>query len=88
MSKTKSKVPGTKIKSESNFIRFSKVQTGFLLEIRNRQLKEFNEAIQSVYDELDITEKILKAPPGKYRLRMQDLSGLDVLPIKPSGKDN
>ena len=70
-------------KPKPNFINFSKVQTGFLLEIRNKQLKEFNEAIQLVYDELGITEKILKAPPGTYKLRMADLSGLDILPQIP-----
>ena len=75
-------------KTKPDFIKFSKVQTGLLLEIRNRQLKEFNEAVGLVYDELGITEKILKAPPGTYKLRMQDLSGLDVLPVKPNGKDN
>lgn len=85
MSKTKHNPPQ---KPKPNFIKFSKVQTGFLLEIRNRQLKEFNEAVGSIYEELGITEKILKAPPGTYRLRMQDLSGLDVLPVKPNRKDN
>lgn len=68
-------------KKEPNFIPFSKVQTGLLVEIRNRQLKEFNEAVGSIYEELGITEKILKAPPGTYKLRMQNLSGLDVLPV-------
>jgi len=70
-------------KPKPNFIEFSNVQTGFLLEIRNRQMKEFNEAVGSVYEELGITEKILKAPPGTYKLRMQDLSGLDILPQIP-----
>lgn len=85
MSKTKHNPPKT---PKPDFIEFSKVQTGFLLEIRNRQLKEFNEAVGSIYEELGITEKILKAPPGTYRLRMQDLNGLDVLPVKANGKDN
>jgi len=80
MSKTKHNPPQ---KPKPNFIEFSKVQTGFLLEIRNRQMKEFNEAVGSVYEELGITEKILKAPPGTYKLRMQDLSGLDILPQIP-----
>jgi len=57
------------------------VQTGFLVEIRNKQLKEFNDAVGLVYEELGITEKILKAPPGTYKLRMSDLSGLDILPL-------
>lgn len=67
-------------KPKPNFIKFSKVQQAYLLEVRSRQLREFNKAIESVYDELDIREKILKAPPGTYRLRMQDLSGLDIIP--------
>lgn len=79
MSQTKHNPPQ---KSEPSFIKFSNVQVGFLKEIRNRQLREFNEAIDSVYEELGIIEKLLKAPPGKYKLR-QDLTGLDVLPIKP-----
>ncbi|GAH67720.1 unnamed protein product, partial [marine sediment metagenome] len=37
---------------------------------------------QEVYEELNLTEKILKAPPGTYKLRIQDLSGLDILPVK------
>ena len=82
--KTKHNLP-QKPKPES--IEFSKIQQAYLLEVRNRQLKEFNEAIGSVYEELNLTEKILKAPPGTYKLRMQDLSGLDVLSVKPSGKD-
>ena len=85
MSKTKHNPPK---EPKPDFIEFSKIQQAYLLEVRSRQLKEFNEAIGSVYDELGITEKILKSPPGKYKLRMQDLGGLDVLPVKPSGKDN
>ena len=85
MSKTKHSPPR---KPELNFIRFSKIQQAYLNEVRNRQVKEFNAVIESVYKELGITEKLKQAPPGTYRLRMQDLSGLDVLPVKPSGKDN
>ena len=78
MSKTKHNPPR---KQKPDFIEFSKVQTGFLVEIRNRQLKEFNEAVGSIYEELGITEKILKASPGTYKLK-QDFSGLDVLPVE------
>lgn len=85
MSKTKHTPPK---KPKPDFIKFSKVQTGFLAEIRNRQLKEFNEAVGSVYEELGIMEKILKAPSGTYKLRMQDLSGLDVLPVESSRKES
>lgn len=74
-------------KSEPNFISFSKVQRAYIEEVLKRQRDEFNEIIDMIYDELGITEKILKAPPGTYNLR-KDCSGLDVLPIKPSGKDN
>jgi len=83
--KRKDRIPETKAK-EANFIPFSKVQRGYLNEIRNRQIKELNEGIESVYNELGIMEKVLKAPPGKYRLRMQDFSGLDVLPIRLEAK--
>ena len=80
MSKTNHNPPQ---KPKPDFIKFSKVQVGFLVEIRNKQLKEFNEAVGLVYEELGITGKILKAPPGTYKLRMQDCSGVDVLPQIP-----
>lgn len=77
MSKTKHNLPKN---PKPDFIKFSKIQQSYLIEVRSRQLKELNEAIQSVYDELGITERILNAPPGKYKLRLQDLSGLDIIP--------
>jgi len=75
--KTKHNLPR---KPEPNFIGFSEIQKKYLNEVRNRQVNEFNNAIESVYRELGIMEKIMKAPEGMYKLRMQDLSGLDVLP--------
>ena len=66
-------------KPEPNFIRFSKVQRAYIAEVLKRQREEFNEIIDMIYDELGITEKILNAPPGKYKLR-KDCSGLDVFP--------
>jgi len=87
MSKTKHNPPR---KPKPDFIKFSKIQQAYLIEIRNRQLREFNEAVGSVYEELGITERILKAPPGTYKMRMQDLSGLDVLnvPKEKEGKES
>lgn len=61
---------------KSNFIEFSKVQENYLTEVRNRQSRELNEAIESIYRELN-----LKGTPGIYRLR-PDFSGLDILPTK------
>jgi len=84
MGKTKHNPPG---KSEPTFIKFSKVQRAYIEEVLKRQRDEFNEIIDMIYDELGITEKILKAPPGTYNLR-KDCSGLDVIPIKPNEKDN
>jgi len=66
---------------KADFIEFSKVQQAYLNEIRNNQMKEFNEAVGMIYEELGITEKILKAPPGTCKLRMQDCSGVDIFPI-------
>ena len=88
MSEKKPKVLETKVK-EPNFIRFSKVQKNYLNEILSRQREKFNEAVDLVYEELGIKEKISKAPPRTYNLR-RDCSGLAVLavPVKPSGKDN
>lgn len=70
-------------KKEPNFIKFSKVQQAYLNRIRNDQAKEFNEAVGLIYEELGIVEKILNAPPGTYKLRMQDCSGLDIFPQIP-----
>ncbi len=38
-------------------------------------------ALDEIYEDLGIKEKVFNAPPGKYRLR-KDLTGLDVIPIK------
>jgi hypothetical protein len=79
MSKTKHNPFG---KKKPNFIEFSKLQQSYLNEVRTRQVKEFNDAIQVVYEELGIMDKVMKAPEGMYKLRVKDLSGLDVLPIR------
>lgn len=86
MSEKTPKVSETKVK-DPNFIRFSKLQRNYLCDVRDRQVKEVNEVMNSIYEELGITEKVSKALPGTYVLR-QDCSGVDVLPIEPSGKDN
>ena len=78
----KPKVPETK-PGEARFIGFTKLQQGYLSEVRNRQMNEFSEAMQLVYQELGISEKMAEAPPGKYKIR-QDLSGLDVSPTVPT----
>jgi len=79
MSKTKQGISKTKIK-EPNFIRFSEIQKKYLNEVRSRQVKEFNDAVDAVCKEMGIIEKLKQAPPVIYKLRMQDLSGLDILP--------
>jgi len=75
-------------KLKPSFIAFNKVQQNYLIEVRNRQLKEFNEAVNIIFEQLGIVDRIRKAPPGTYKLRMQDLSGVDILPIKKNEKDN
>lgn len=75
-------------KPRPDFIEFSKVHQAYLNEVRSRQVKEFNEAVDAVCKEMGITEKLKKAPLGMYKLRMQDLSGLDVFPVKPNEKDS
>jgi len=62
------------------FVKFSEVQQAYLTEVRNRQVKEWNEALLSVYRDAGIMEKIIKAQPGTYQVRQRDLSGLDVFP--------
>jgi len=76
MSKTKHNTPR---KPKPNKIEFSKLQQGFLIEVRNRQVIEWNAALESVYRDIGIMEKIRQAPPGTYQLRQGDLSGLDVV---------
>lgn len=73
-------------KKESNFIRFSKVQQGYLNEIRVRQVKEFNEALQIVYEELGIVEEMERAKNKIYKLKLDDLSGIDIFPADPLTK--
>jgi len=72
-------------KPKSNFIKFSKIQMSYLSEVRFRQRREWNEALESVYQELNIIEKILQSTIGTYILR-QDLSGLDIVTPKPLTK--
>ena len=79
MSKTKHSPPR---RPKPSFIKFSKVQRALIDATLNRQQKEFNEIIGTVYEDLGIAEKILRAPPGTFVLR-KDFSGLDVLPIIP-----
>ena len=74
-----------KTDKKPNFIKFSKVQSGFLNEVLARQREEFNEVVNLVYEELGIMDKILQAPPGTYKLR-QDCSGLDVFPVENNKK--
>lgn len=79
MSKDKHNPPK---KPKPDFIEFSKIQQDYLNEVRSRQFKEFQEVINTVYEDLGIMGKVLNAPPGTYILR-KDCSGVDVLPIKP-----
>ena len=78
MSKDKHNPPK---KPKPSFIKFSKVQQAYLNEIRIKQFREFNAAVGMIYEEIGITEKFLKAPPGTYKVRL-DNSGVDVLPAE------
>lgn len=82
MSETKPKVLNTKV-PEPKFIRFTELQRKYVTEVRNRVEGELNMALKTVYEELGILEKIEKAPPGMYKVRMSDCSGLDVFPPRP-----
>lgn len=81
MRRTKHNPPREK---KAGFIKFTDVQSSYLLELKARHLKERDDALVSVYRELNILEEILKTPDA-YLLRA-DLSGLDILPVEPSGK--
>jgi len=73
MKKTKHNPP-----QKPSFIKFSPLQRNYLNEVRFRQEREWNEALESVYQELNIMEKILQSTPGMYILK-EDLSGLDIV---------
>lgn len=83
MKRTKHNPPEQKAKDGPRFIRFSDLQRDFLVEKRIKQAKEWNDALESVYRDLDVMEKIIETPPGTYRLRQNDLSGLDFMPPPP-----
>lgn len=86
MSKKEHKKIETKVK-DSKFIRFTEIQRKYLDEVRTRTINELNAAVDAVCQELGITEKLKHPPPGMmYKLRMSDLSGLDILPIPPRKK--
>ena len=91
MSNKTHKKTDTKVK-DANFIKFSVVQRKYVIEMRNKAQGIINEALRVVYKELGILEKIDKAPPGMYVVRMKDCSGLDVKPPVPDpqkeGNDN
>lgn len=78
MGKTKHNPPR---KAKPGFIEFSKLQRIYLNEVLARQRTEFNQAVNTVYEELNLVDKILKAPPGTYIMK-QDLSGLEVHVVK------
>lgn len=80
--KKKRKATETKVK-DAKFIRFSPLQRKCLTEVRNRVEGELNATLNMVYEELGIREKIEKAPPGTYKVRMHDCSGVDVISLPP-----
>lgn len=82
MNKTKQDSPQ---KVKPTFIKFTSVQTGYLSEIVARHRKEWLDAVNEVYADVGVLQKILDSPLGKYQLR-QDYSGLDVLPEPEKGK--
>jgi len=86
MSNKTHKKTDTKVKGPS-FIKFSEIQKKYLNEVRTRQVDEFNAAVDAVCKELGLVEKLKQAPPGMYRLRLSDLSGLDVVPPPPQKPD-
>lgn len=80
MKKDKHNAPGKgKKRAKPSFIKFSKMQRAYLNEILARQQKEFNEVLGTVYEDMGLAERILRAPPGTFVLR-KDFSGLDVMP--------
>jgi len=80
MKETKRKSPR---KLKPSFIKFSEVETNYLNEVRNRQVKEWSEVLLLVYKGRRIDKKILQAPRGTYILR-PDCSGLDIIPGLPT----
>ena len=72
-------------KPKPSFIKFSKVQQALLNEVRQRQFREFQNVIKTIYEDLGIAEKVLNDSLGTYVLR-KDNSGVDVLPIEAEDK--
>lgn len=70
---------------KTSFIKFSKLQVNYLNEVQFRQAREWNEALDSVYEALGLREKILQAPRGTYNLRL-DCGGLDIVAPPPAAK--
>jgi len=75
--------PNPPQKPKSDFIKFSKLQQTYLIEVRSRQVEEFNKAVNIVFEELGIVDEIRKTPSKIYKLKMDDLSGVDILPREP-----
>jgi len=82
MPKKEHKKTDTKVK-DAKFIKFSEIQAKYLNEVRARTVNEFNTAVDAVCEELGIIEKLKQAPAGMYKLRLDDLSGLDIFPAPP-----
>ena len=72
-------------KPKPSFIKFSKVQQALLNEVRQRQFREFQNVIKTIYEDLGIAEKVLNDSLGTYVLR-KDNSGVDILPVEAQGK--
>lgn len=83
MPKNIHKKTDTKVK-DPKFIRFSELQRKYITDVRNRVQGELNAALDVVYKDLDILEKMRKAPPGMYQVRMHDCSGVDIFPPPPA----
>lgn len=81
--KTKPKVLKTKVK-DAKSIRFSELQKKLLKEVWMRTLNDRNIALDAVFEDLGVVEKVKQIPPELIRLKMgdgpTDIIGLDILP--------
>ncbi len=88
--KKKRKATDTKVK-DPNFIRFSEVQKKLLKEVWVRTTSDRNVALEAVFKDLEINEKVKQIPAEMVSLRMgdepTDILGLDILLSPPRKPD-
>ncbi|UCD07225.1 MAG: hypothetical protein JSW41_05370 [Candidatus Aenigmatarchaeota archaeon] len=74
-------IPKKKEEKDSKFIPFGKIQKSYLREVFIRTNQEFNHAVDAVYEEMGIQERVNKNPE-RFKIN-PDFSGVEILPVPP-----